>query len=332
LAVIDELIRDIVAGSPPGHVEGTRPIHSPGIATRGWFQATAVARDYTVAPHFQGQQVPVTVRFSNGTGSMTCPESTRDLVRGMAVKFHLGATAPVPETDMIGMTLPVFFVRTVDQFREFVKVAVAVPFKRRTRWQKIVDEVTLRFLPKEPGASETTTNIYAAFDYARHHPFAAPAILVMGMLDPPMSYSMCTYNTVHAFVLKAPDGTTRCVRFRWEPVDGVRVAPKPTPKYLDDELRQSLARNAVEFVLRMQVAEQGDDPTDPTTPWSQRRPRIVMGHLLIKDISPDQERDAERISFNPTRLVDGIAVSEDPTLLVRGPTYRRSAELRRELA
>jgi catalase len=328
-SIEDQLIDDIAACSP-GHRPGTRPIHAPGIAVKGCFQASPVARDYTVAEHFDGHPVPVTVRFSNGTGEPDEPDSTPTLVRGMAVKFHLGAGPSARETDMVAMNLPMFFVRTVGEFRDLTRAAVPRPARPRPWWRKLVDQLTLRDGPPDPEKGQTTTNAAAMFDFARQCPFAAPALATQGMLDAPVSYGTCSYDAVHAFVLTDRYGKTRFVRFRWEPVDGVQNAPKSTKgAYLKDELEESLDRSAIEFVLRMQVGEQGDDPTDPTKAWPQRRQRIVMGHLLLEALAPDQRQSAELIDFNPTRLVDGIAPSNDPTLRIRGPVYRRSAERRR---
>jgi catalase len=106
-------------------------------------------------------------------------------------------------------------------------------------------------------------------------------------------------------------------------VDGIRAAaPGTKGDYLQDELKARLKRSAVEFVLRMQVGEQGDDTADPTRAWPVTRPRVVMGHLLLRALAPDTV--AEHLSFNPTRLVSGIAPSDDPILAVRDPVYQRS--------
>jgi catalase len=231
---------------------------------------------------------------------------------------------------MIAMNLPMFFVRTVDEFRDLTRAAVPQPARPRPWWRKLAETVALRDGPPDPEKGEATSNKAAMFDFARQCPFAAPALLTQGMLDAPVSYGTCSYDAVHAFVLTDGDGNTRFVRFRWEPVDGVQNVPKGTKaNYLRQELAESLDRSAIEFVLRMQVAEQGDDPTDPTKAWPQRRQRVVMGHLLLEAMAPNQRQSAELIDFNPTRLVEGIATSQDPTLLIRGPVYRRSAERRR---
>lgn len=310
----DVLIDDILRATP-GHTSGTRPIHAPGICATGWFQATSVATTYTSASHFDGATVPVTVRFSNGTGLLNTPDTEPHLVRGMSVKFHLGQGTPDgTDVDMVAMTLPVFFVKSVDRFPELVD-SVAMPPSAigRSLAQKVADAVTLRLVPEPAGAG--------LFGFARRYPAAAPAVAATGGLLVPESYATASYNAVHAFTVTADSGAVRSVRFRWEPVDGVRPAAAGTRgSFLHAELRARLARQGAEFVLRMQVADQGDDTADPSRAWPQRRCRVVMGHLRLTAVADG----CEHLSFNPCRLVPGIAPSDDPILAARNAVYKRS--------
>src|SRR5664279_2512660 len=108
---------DAVISDFPDHKLGTRPVHTIGVGVEGYFTASDVARTYCIAEHFQGQRVPVTVRFSNGSGSPVQHDGWSD-VRGMATRFHLQGDAA---TDLIAMTLGEFFSRTVDDFLAFTK-------------------------------------------------------------------------------------------------------------------------------------------------------------------------------------------------------------------
>jgi catalase len=314
----DRLI-DLIAHSAPGHVPGTRPIHAPGIGVTGSFQATDVAARYTDAAHFSGRKVPVTVRFSNGVVPLDEPD-TVPAVRGMAVRFHLdGATV----TDMVCMTLPVFFTRTVPDFAAFVEAASTGPGPRVRWWQKLV--ALLRLAPALPPESRPTVAFADANAQAR------PAVVGLAGLPVPASYATTTYHSVHAFLLSAGDRVT-AARFRWEPSAGVwPEADIGTPRnYLQEELRDRLTRGPAEFVLRMQVAEQGDDITDPTVAWPESRRRVVLGHLQIEAVAPDQVAGNEALGFDPTRLVPGIAATDDPILWARHGVYPRSADRRLE--
>src|SRR5687767_2686069 len=87
---------------------GTRAVHAKGSCCRGTFVATEDAARLCIAAHLQGDEVPVTVRFSSGSGKPTRADGARD-ERGMAVKFHVSDSVT---TDIVSLTLPVFFVKT----------------------------------------------------------------------------------------------------------------------------------------------------------------------------------------------------------------------------
>ena len=325
---------DAIIATASDHTPGTRPIHAPGIGATGRFHPSDVASTFTDAPHLSGPSVPVTVRFSNGTGSSTSPDS-EPVVRGMAVRFHLGEVSRddhgvvrgTDEADMICMTLPVFFTRTVERFMEFLDAVRPVPVAPTPRWRKVVDALRLLPAPSRPFSPQEL----GAVRFAMEHPEVRRSVVALTALSVPQSYVTCTYHAVHAFVLRA--GHTRTpVRFRWEPVAGVRSAVEPEGDFLKRELGERLARGAADFVLRMQVGEQGDDTSDPTRAWPETRRRVVMGHLRVDALVPDQLRANERLAFDPTRLVPGIELSDDPILLARGDVYPRSAERRLQLA
>ena len=304
----------------------------------GWFQASAVAADHSAAEHFSGRRIPVTVRFSNGTGVSDEVDSTRT-VRGMAVRFHLGEVtadaagvhSSTVTTDLVSMTLPVFFTKTVDAFLDLTASAVPKPEKPRTWWRNLqgrIDRLVglLRLLPAPDGATPADRAVVA---FADRHPPARLGIAGSTLLVVPESYATCCYHAVHAFRLTAGDRVTS-VRFHWEPVAGVRPAPPGTSgNFLHEELAQRLQRCAAEFVLRVQVAEAGDDTTDPTSPWSQARRRVVMGHLHLDAVVADQELGGEALHFDPTRMVPGIDISDDEVLAARHEVYGRSADRRR---
>jgi catalase len=316
----DALVDSLIKASPP-YRPGTRPIHAPGIAATGWFSGTPVASMLTVAPHYAGPPVPVTVRFSNGTGDIDEPDST-PAVRGMAVKFQPGTE---DETDMVAMSLPMFFVEDVERFRRFVVAATPVTAKPRSRWQNLRERVRLDTPYPRASSGAAPSNDQGVFDFAVSYPPACPAVAYLGAKFVPESYTTCSFHAVHAFTLTGPDGTERSVRFHWEPVEGVRSAsPAATGNFLRGGLQDWITNGRAEFVLRAQVAEQGDNTADPTRPWSSRRPRLVLGHLRLTDIPTDQFHGGELLSFNPTRLARGIGLSDDPTLAVRGEVYQRS--------
>lgn len=66
-SVAKQLVEAIIANLP-APVPGKRPVHTIGVGVKGEFVASDVARIYCIAEHFNGQPVPVSVRFSNGLG------------------------------------------------------------------------------------------------------------------------------------------------------------------------------------------------------------------------------------------------------------------------
>ena len=66
-SVAKQLVEAIIANLPTP-VPGRRPVHTIGVGVKGEFVASDVARTYCIAEHFDGQPVPVSVRYSNGLG------------------------------------------------------------------------------------------------------------------------------------------------------------------------------------------------------------------------------------------------------------------------
>ena len=85
----------------PGGDKRLRPVHTIGIGASGYFVASDVARDFCAAEFFGGQQVRVSVRFSNGKG-LAIPHDGWNDTRGLAVRFHLAGGAAA---DLLAMTL-----------------------------------------------------------------------------------------------------------------------------------------------------------------------------------------------------------------------------------
>src|SRR5687768_12929108 len=102
-----------ISGSHPGH----RTAHAKGTLLAGEFTATPAAAELTTAAHMQGEPVRVTARASNGGGDPGIPDYARE-GRGLAVKFYLPDGS---KTDVVGLTMPCFFVRTPEDFLAFTK-------------------------------------------------------------------------------------------------------------------------------------------------------------------------------------------------------------------
>jgi catalase len=279
-----------ISGVHAGH----RAAHAKGTLLTGTFTPSPEASGLTAAAHMQGEPSRVTVRFSNGGGDPGIPDYARE-GRGMAVKFYLPDGG---KTDIVALTLPCFFVRTPEGFIAFTKA--------RLEPEKLMP------------------------DFLGAHPEALPAIQAALGADPPESYATCTYNAIHSFRWLDAGGGSRWVRYRWEPEAGERTLPGDEAKsrgrdYLQDEI---LARGETVFRLLVILAEEGDEIDDPTVAWPSERAQVEVGRLVLTGPDTERERDGDILVFDPTRVIAGIELSDDPILHFRPRAYSASVERR----
>lgn len=327
----DKEIVAAIQDDAPDNTPGTRPIHAIGIAAKGYFEPLPAARHYTTAEQFQGGRYEVTVRFSNGSGSGVEHDGWSD-VRGMATRFHLPGDRA---TDLVMMSLPEFFVDNIRDFMDFTKAANPQRPVRQSPWSKFKDMLALRPPWPDPEPGRTYTNTRGIAAYADRNPKTLQSVFDVGLSGAPVSYCRLTYHAVHSFVLVDVRGRRRYCRFDWQPVAGVRKQPpgvEAPDQYLHQELRDRLARWPARFILKMQVGDIGDAVNDPTRPFPLRRLSVEMGTLTLTEVPKDADQIAERIAFNPCRIVPGIELSEDPILHARKSVYETSREERGGIA
>ena len=287
-----------------GRHEGTRAVHAKGVVCAGSFTPAPEAAALTRAAHMQGGPVRATVRFSNGGGDPAAPDSAKD-GRGLAVKLYLEDGS---RTDLVTITLPCFFVRNADDFLEFTRA-------------------------RKPDPETGGPDMAKLGAFLEAHPEALPAIQHALSQPAPASYAQLEYHGIHAFKWIAPDGAERWIRFSFRPLAGVagitdEEAAERASNYLQEEIRERLEREPVEFELELSIAQEGDDPDDPTESWPEDRERVVAGTLRVEGLDTTRERDGDVLVFDPTRVTDGIELSADPILHVRPDAYAVSVERR----
>jgi catalase len=303
--VSKQLAADLVASFDAlfGDNPGFRAAHAKGVCCDAIFTATPEAAALTRAPHMQGAPVRATVRFSNGSGDPTAKDFGRE-PRGMALKFHLDERR---STDIVTINQPVFVTRTPEDLLEFMEL-------------------------RKPDPATGKLDIEALMAFVAAHPESQRGAELLVGSPPFVSYLQIEYFAIHAFGFVAADGTARFGRYRFEPAAGVATLEvaeaKQRPRdYLSDELLERLSQGPGRFTLHIQLAGEGDDPTDPTVEWPAERPSIVAGHIEITGPSADQEA-CEPFVFDPTRLCDGIEESGDPILSIRSRAYAVSSQRR----
>lgn len=284
--ILDAL--DDLHGVHPGH----RTQHAKGLLLEGTFTPSADAARLSRAAHLN-EPVRITARFSNGSADPSNRDGERTDGRGLAVKFYLpgGAT-----TDLIGLSLPVFFVRTAQDFLDFIRVRKTGDFGP--------------FLAEHPETMAAVQQILPAF-------------------GAPQSYATCAFNSLHAFVLVAQDGTRTAGRYRWEPEAGeARLSDEDAdaaePGYLQSEILERAEREGVRFRLDFILAGEGDDLDDPTVAWPEDRERVTLGHLELTGADSSREVDGDVLVFDPTRLTAGIEPTGDEIPRIRSDVYALS--------
>jgi catalase len=288
------------SGRHPGH----RAAHAKGTLWSGTFTATPEAARLTRALHMQGDSVPATVRLSNGGGNPEVPDYAKE-GRGLAVKLYL---ADGSKTDFVAVSTPVFVVRTPEDFIELNRLRKPDPETGQPDMERL-------------GA------------WLGEHPEALPAIQHVLGRDPPASYAQVAYNGLHAFRWLNADGEGRFVRFGWEPEAGEATISDEEARergrdYLQEEIAERIERGPVAFRLVVVLAEEGDPIDDPTAAWPDERERVEVGRLEVTGPETERERGDDVLVFDPTRVIDGIELSDDPILNFRPKAYSVSVERR----
>ncbi|MBB6628383.1 catalase family peroxidase [Nocardioides sp. KIGAM211] len=277
-------------GPPPGY----RTLHAKGAFYTGTFTASPEATALSRAGHLTGEPVPVTVRWSNAGGNPRVPDPKPD-IRGMAVSFRL---ADGTATDLLGQTSPRF---PTDDPEEFVALT----------------EASVRPL---------TVPLFLA----RHPRMAASVLGGFKALAPPVSFAEATFYPIHAYGWVDGAGTRTWVRYRFVPVATPADRLPQTfsgPDRLREEIAARLARGPVEHDVVVQVAGPGHDPHSATSVWKGAK-ELVAGRISVTETVPDPELDGAVIVFDPTRVVDGLELSDDPILRYRAGAYSESVSRR----
>ena len=174
-----------VANSVFGRHPGYRALHAKGTLCAGAFTPTAHAHELTRAAHMEGPEVPMTVRFSNGSGDPDHPDWAPD-PRGLAIKLYLPDGS---RTDIVGVSSPRFVTRTPEGFIELVEARGA---GAAAAWK----------LPL----------------FTVRHPEAVPVLPVVApTLMAPASYATIPHYGLHAFRWIDSGGGERYVRYTLRP-------------------------------------------------------------------------------------------------------------------
>lgn len=282
-----------------------RAIHAKGSWARGTFTASPPAARLSRAAHLKGAPVEALIRFSNASGDPEAHDADRD-GRGFAVKLRWDGG----ETDILATTSPAFLTRNPEDFLELLELRRPDPETGKPDMEKL-------------GA------------YLGAHPETQTAVQSTLMKEPLASFATAPYFSPHAFALVDAEGARTWVRWRWLPEAGEQRIPDDDARergrdYLHEEIAERLAEGPVIFELRFQLAAAADPLADPTAVWPDDRETVAAGRLEISEPVADPEREGHIDVFDPTRVVDGVELSDDPILHARPKAYSVSAYRRLE--
>jgi catalase len=273
---------------------GFRANHAKGIVTEGSFRASPDAASLSKAAIFSGARFPITVRFSDSTGIPDLPDGADGASpHGMAIKYRLPDGS---ETDMVINSLKFFPVATGEEFRDLFLAIAASP----------------------PSAAKPT----AFQKFVAAHPSAPAAFKTVATPD---SFADEEYYGIDAFVFVAKSGKRQAVRYQAVPTRLVHLsateAAKRAPNFLSTDLTERLKHRPVSFHLKAQIAGPGDPTRDPTKAWPVTRRVVDLGVITITRVVPDSDAAQKQLLFLPTNLTDGIEMSDDPLIALRGSAY-----------
>jgi catalase len=294
-------IANIMSQGPSGK-SGYRFAHAKGVVCQGTFQPSPDAAMISRAAHFRGGPVPVTVRFSDGAPDTAVADNSADAnPQGMAIRFMVNRG-----TDIVAVSHNGFVVGTGEDFLALLQAKAATDPSKPHPWPI---EIFLQSHPK-------------ALKY------------VQDLRSTPASFSTESFYGNNAFQFVNTSGQKQPGRYQIVPVAGTQylddaAAKAKSPNFLAEDLKIRLTQASVNFRLLLQLADLADPTNDGSTVWPESRKKIELGVISITSLVPDNAAAENELAFDPTRLTDGIELSDDPLPALRSRVYAISVASRR---
>lgn len=280
-----------------------RVVHAKGAGAHGYFEVTNNVSAYTKAAFLSevGKRTPLFVRFSTVAGENGSADTVRD-PRGFAVKFY----TEEGNYDLVGNNTPVFFIRDVIKFPDFIHTQKRDP---RTHLK----------------------NPTAVWDFWSLSPESLHQVSIL-MSDrgiPATLRHMHGFGS-HTFKWVNAEGDGVWVKYHFKTEQGVKnlspdVAAKlagENPDYHTEDLFNAIEKGdfpSWKLYVQIMPLEDADtyrfDPFDVTKVWSQKDyPLIEVGRMVLDRNPENYFAEVEQATFSPGTLVPGIDVSPDKML------------------
>lgn len=290
-----------------GPIRAHRPSHPKGFCAAGHFVATAEGTRLSVAPVFSGQRNTALMRFGVAGANPNASDTARG-TRSLSIRFE----APTGDLfEMANISTPVFGSPTP---------------------QALVDGLLAR--ANDPATGRPNPERAAAFAaFVAANPSVGNQGRFLAANAPPASFATTPYWGVNTFLFRGQDGQVRPARWVFEPRAGVeRLTAEQMQSFgsnfLADELRRRVASAPVEFDMVLQFPGPGDDLLNPTIAWPDDRPRIIVGCLIVNEVSAGPGGPCDPMSFMILDQAPGIEMSDDPVLQARASSYAVSLSRR----
>lgn len=86
-------------------------------------------------------------------------------------------------------------------------------------------------------------------------------------------------------------------------------------------MQSTLDSDDIRWRMELTLANEDDQLTDPSQPWTGPHQVISAGTLRLQTVDTETDADCRSINFDPLRLSNGVKPSDDPILQARSPAY-----------
>ena len=137
-------------------------------------------------------------------------------------------------------------------------------------------------------------------------------------------------NSLNAYRLVNASGEGQFVRWRLSPEAGEHSLPVEERPTADNDYLMTGVFDELPVRCRLlaQLAHPEDQTTDASKAWPEDREWVDMGLIEITGPDTERERDGDILVNDPTRVTDGIELSDDPILHIRTYVYGESVRRR----
>ncbi len=279
---------------------GYRRAHAKGLCFSGSFAANGEGSGLSVASIFKPGNYPLIGRFSVAGGNPFASDG-RNVFHSMALILK---TPDGQEWRLAMDHTPIFPVADVASF---------IALQRATK--------------PDPKTGKPDPAVMKPFLAAHPEVKAFQAFMMQEVL--PNSFANATYYSINAFRFTDAAGTTRLLRWQFEPeaplagLDKKQLDKLPRD-YLFKEMIARTAAGPSRWHLKLVVANPGDVTDKATVAWTGPHRVIDAGTLTINAVQPEETGACRDLNFDPTILPPGIAISDDPLLAGRSKAYSSS--------